>query len=160
MLFTHIHNRASQHWSNTSCARSRCCHRVPPGGALNHTSALGGFSVRRSHQVTPVVIAARRVSDPSLIIVIAQIGHVRLFGAHRGGSKNARTVCKMILPQYPYRVLSVMAGRTVRLSREYCLFYPNSLSQMQNDATPMPHLLGGSIGSNDVTYALVPVVRV
>ena len=32
--------------------------------------------------------------------------------------------------------------------------------RVQNDHTPMSHLLAGGIGSNDVTCALVPVVRV
>ena len=34
------------------------------------------------------------------------------------------------------------------------------MSCVQNDCTPMPHLLAGGIGRNDVTCALVPVVRV
>ena len=49
------------------------------------------------------------------------------------------------------RALSVMAGQTVGLSGEHCLFDPNSPSQM---------LHPWGIGSNDVTCALVPVVRV
>ena len=57
-------------------------------------------------------------------------------------------------------MLSVMAGRTVRLSQGHRDFDTNSQSKMQNDGTPMPHLLAGGIGSNGVTCTLVPVVRV
>ena len=60
---------------------------------------------------------------------------------------------------WPTGALSVMAGRTVGLSHEYRLFDPNSPSRLQNGIS-MPYLLAGSIGNNDVTCALVPVVRV
>ena len=50
------------------------------------------------------------------------------------------------------RALSVIAGRTIGLSREHRLFNPNSPSRMQNDATPMSHLLAGDIGSNEYWY--------
>ena len=39
-------------------------------------------------------------------------------------------------------------------------FDMNSRSTVQNDGTPMPHLLAGDIGNNDVTCALLPVMRV
>ena len=51
----------------------------------------------------------------------------------------------------------VMSGQTIGLSREHHLFDPNSLSQMQNGGIPIPYLLAGSIGSNDVTCSFVPV---
>ena len=54
----------------------------------------------------------------------------------------------------------VMSGWTIGLSWEHRLFDPNSPSRMQNGGIPMPYLLAGSIGNNDVTCVLVPVVRV
>ena len=64
--------------------------------------------------------------------------------------------------------LSAMTGLTVRLIGSTVILTGtarveaiNIMFRMQNESTPMPHLLAGDIiGSNDVTCALVHVVRV
>ena len=52
-------------------------------------------------------------------------------------------------------------GRSDRqVSRGHHDFDMNSWRQIQNDATPMPHVLNSGIGRNDVTCVLVPVEKV
>ena len=51
-----------------------------------------------------------------------------------------------------------MTGLTVGLVRGTVIL-TGTVSLMQNDGTPMPHLAEG-IGSNGVTCVLVPVVRI
>ena len=70
-----------------------------------------------------------------------------------------QTTAKGKTKQSSLRALSVMAGLTSGLVGSTVIL-TQTASQMQNDGTPMPHLLAGGIGSNDVTSALVPVVRV
>ena len=45
------------------------------------------------------------------------------------------------------RALSIMAGRTIGLSREHHDFNLNSPSRIQNSGIPMPHLLAGALGA-------------
>ena len=60
-----------------------------------------------------------------------------------------------------------MAARTIGGYQKHRNFKWDTRSQIdkymcrvQNDRTPMPHLLVGDIGRNGVTCVLVPVVRV
>ena len=57
-------------------------------------------------------------------------------------------------------VSSNIQGKAWTSSNHYSWAAAERLAPLDSDPTLMRHLLDGSVGSNDVTSSLVPVVRV